>query len=69
MEYIDSREMENSMLEHFGENFFEEAVRIINTRTYAETDEPLIHEAMCIIIAIYLRKIKDGEINKDRMIH
>jgi len=68
-EGIETPEVENQMLEHFGDNYLGEAMRIIQTRTYTETDEPLIHEAMCIVVAMYTRKVKLGEINRDKVLH
>lgn len=69
LQHIDSPEVENQLLESFGERFLEDAIRIIGTRTYTALDEPLVHEAMCIIVAMYIRKVKLGEINQDKVLH
>ena len=68
-EEFNSSEIENEMLERFGDRFLEETMRMIQTRTYVGEDEPLIHEALCIVLAIYTRKLKDGEINKGKVLH
>jgi len=60
-------EVENMLLEQFGNRFLEDAIRIIATRTVTPFDNELVYEAMCIIIATYTRKIKSGEI--DRVLH
>ena len=71
LEEIDltSSEIENQMLEHFGDQFLEDAMRVVQTRSFTPMDAPLIHEAMCIIVAMYVRKVKNGEINLDRTFH
>ena len=69
LEELDSSQIENAMLERFGDKFIEETMRLIQTRAYTPRDELLIHEALCIVLAIYTRKVKDGEINKDKVFH
>ena len=69
LEEFDFEQVENEMLENFGDKFLEDALRIVQTRTYSALDEPLIHEAMCIVVAIYTRKIREGEINQDKVLH
>lgn len=66
---IHSPEIENRMLEHFGDQFLGDAMRIVQSRMYTPLDGPLVHEAMCIIVAMYVRKVKIGEINKDKVYH
>lgn len=69
LEEFDSEQMENEMLKDFADKFLEDAIRLIQTRKYTNLDEPLIYEAMCIVIAIYTRKLHTGEINQYRVIH
>jgi len=71
LEEIDltSTEMENQMLEHFGDQFLEDAMRIVQNRCFTPLDAPVIHEAMCIIVAMYVRKVKNGEININKVYH
>jgi hypothetical protein len=57
-------EVENMLLGQFGDKFLEDAVRIISTRTVTPFDDELVYEAICIILAIYTRKIHSGEINR-----
>ena len=68
-EEFEHAEIENEMLERFGDRFLEETMRVIQTRHYVDEDEPLIHEALCIVLAIYTRKIREGKINKDKVLH
>lgn len=68
-EGIETSEVENELLEHFGDQFLEDAIRIVQTRNFSELDAPVIHEVMCIIIAMYVRKVKNGEINKSKVWH
>jgi len=65
LEEITSTEMENKMLEHFGDNFLGEAMRIIGERLYTERDEALVHEAICIVTALYLKRLENGDIKKE----
>jgi len=60
---------ENEMLEDFAEKYLADAMRIIATRCAREEDHELIYDAICIATAMYMKKLKDGEVHKDRMIH
>lgn len=64
-----SPELEDHMLEMFGDQFIADAMRIIQTRNFTVLDGPLVHEAICIVVAMYIRKVKTGEINKDKVLH
>ena len=66
---LHSPEVENQMLEHFGDQFLGDALRIVQSKSFSPMDAELVHEAMCIIVAIYVRKVKIGEINKDKVLH
>ena len=66
---LHSPEIENQMLENFGDQFLEDAMRIVQTRCMNPLDGPAVHEAMCIIVAMYVRKVKIGEINQDKVYH
>ena len=64
-----STEMENQMIEYFGDEFLVDAVRIMHNRAFTPLDAPLIHEAMCIVVAMYVRKVRNGEINQEKVYH
>jgi len=66
---IVSPELENHMLETFGDRFIGDAMRIVQTKQFTVLDGPMVHEAMCLVVAMYIRKIKTGEINTDRVLH
>lgn len=60
---------ENVLLEDFAEKYLADAMRIIATRSAREEDYDLIYDAICIATVIYMKKLKKGEVHKDRMIH
>ena len=62
-------EIENQMLEQFGDEFLENAMSIVQTGRFTSLDAPAIHQAMCIVVSMYIRKIKNGEINQDKVWH
>lgn len=66
---ISHKEMDNQLLEFFGYQYLEDALRIIHTGHFTPKDAEVIHDAMCIVMSIYIRKVKSGEINKDIWIH
>jgi len=66
---LNTLEMENNLLEHFGDKFLEDAIRIVQTGKFSPVDAIVIHEAMSIVISLYVRKIKDGEINQGKVLH
>jgi hypothetical protein len=66
---IDDTDMENELLENFGDKYIADALRIVTTRTMTPLDNEIVYEAMCIIVAMYMNKISTGCINKDRTFH
>ena len=66
---LHSPDVENQMLEHFGDQFLADAMRIVQSRSFSALDNEVIYEAMCIVVATYIRKAKTGEINKNRILH
>lgn len=62
-------EQENEMLEDFAEKYLSDALRIISTRCATNADHELIYDAICITTALYMRKLKDGEVHTNRKIH
>ena len=62
-------EMENQLLASFGENFLLDAMRVVQTNSFTPLDGPMIHEAMCVIVSMYIRKAKNGELNQNRTYH
>ena len=68
-EFLNQREFENDLIEKFGDRFLTDAVRVLSSRRITPPDIELIHEALSILIAMYLSKVKSGEIEQDRVLH
>lgn len=66
---ISHKEMDNHLLEQFGFDHIEDAIRILRTGIFTPADGEVIHEVMCIVLSIYSRKLRDGEINKNVKFH
>ena len=66
---LTNREVENLLIEKFGDRYLSEAMRIVSTKVILPFDSDMVYEAMCIIVAMYTQKVKDGEINKDKVMH
>ena len=64
-----SPETENQILENFGDQFLVDALRIVQSGVFSPLDKEIAYEAMCIIVAMYIRKVKAGEINNDKVLH
>lgn len=62
-------EFENVLFESFGDKFINDAYRLVSTNTIVPGDEEMIYEAMCIIVSMYMQKLKEGSINKDKVFH
>lgn len=61
------REVE--LLENFGERHLADAFRIIATRSATTADHELIYDAICIATALYMKRLKDGEVHVNRTIN
>ena len=66
---INDLEMENELLESFGDKYIVDALRIVTTKITTPLDNEMMYEAMCIIVAMYMNKVNTGCINKDRILH
>lgn len=60
---------ENELLEYFGQTHLLDAVRILASRSVTADDSQLIHEALCIVVSMYVTKYNRGEIDKDVVKH
>jgi len=60
---------DNELLEKFADRFLNDSLRIITTRTHTPFDTELLYESVTVLIAMYMKKVKDGEINRDRVYH
>ena len=60
---------DTELLETFAEKYLADAIRIIMTKAYTPLDSDLLYEAVCILTAIYMRKVKDGEIEQNKTLH
>jgi len=66
---INDLEMENELLEGFGDKYIGDALRIVTTKMITPLDNEMLYEAMCIVVAMYMHKVSTGSINKDRVLH
>lgn len=66
---IKNHKIENELLEHFGDVYLDDAVRIVNTNKILPSDNKMIHGTMCIIVAMYVNKVRAGEINRNKVYH
>jgi hypothetical protein len=57
------------IIEQFGEKHLADALRIISTRSATSADHELIYDAICIATAVYMKKLKDGEVHINRVYH
>lgn len=60
---------DNELLEYFGQTHLLDAVRILASRKVTADDSQLIHEALCIVVSMYVTKYNKGEIDKDVVKH
>lgn len=60
---------ENELLEYFGERHLLNAVRLIASNQITPGDAELIHEALCIVVSMYVAKYNRGEIEQDTVLH
>jgi len=66
---LTSKEVTNILIEKFGDEHLEKAVRVMTTQLILPMDARMVTEALSIVLSIYAEKIKSGEINKDKVIH
>jgi hypothetical protein len=66
---VTNRSMENELLEIFADEHLTAALRIVSTNILLPPDEKLIREALAIVVAMYFQRLKDGELNQNRMLH
>ena len=55
---LTAEEMTTELIEKFGNTHLRDAMRIISTRTVTEFDDQMVHEAMCILVAMYNKEVK-----------
>lgn len=66
---LETEHIENELFENFADRFLTDAVRIVATKTIDPMDGELIHEAMCIVVAMYMHKVETGQINQNKVWH
>lgn len=59
---------ENALFKAFGDRYIEDALRVVGTKFSTPADQEMIYEALCIMVAIYMKKVKDGDID-ERILH
>ena len=59
---------EDMLFEAFGDRYINDAMRVVTTKLSSVDDQEMIYEALCIIVAMYIEKVKTGKINQ-RTIH
>jgi hypothetical protein len=67
--HLDTEHVENELFENFADKYLADAVRIVATKNIGPMDGELIHEAMCIVVAMYMHKVETGQINKNKVMH
>ena len=60
---------EDAALEKFAELYLVDAMRIIATRFVTKEDADLLYDAVLLTTSFYLKKLKNGEVHKNRMLH
>ncbi len=63
------KELENHLIENWGDNHVEEAIRIASTQIILPQDNELIYQAVCIALTVYSNRLRDGKLNPDRRLH
>lgn len=62
-------DVENVLFQDWGDKYIADALRIVATKTMGPLDNEVVYEAMCIIVAMYMQKVKDGKINQNKVLH
>jgi hypothetical protein len=62
-------EIENELLTHFGHVHMQTAIEIITSGIVKPEDITAVQQAMCIVLAVYGEKIKQGIIEPDRVLN
>jgi hypothetical protein len=63
------KELENHLIENWGDNHIEAAIRIASTSIILPQDEDLMYQAVCIALTVYSNRLRDGKLNPDRRLH
>ena len=66
---MDVIKLENRMLEEFADNHLQDAIRIITTRYTGIEDYELIYDAVNIVTAMYIKRLRAGECHNNRVLH
>ena len=69
IDMLDDKEMENQLLQVFADSYLDEAIRIVRTKRSSHLDQEMVYEGMCILVSLYMNKVRKGEMNKDKVIH
>ena len=69
MEELNLDGMENEALETFGERYMAEAMRIVTTKIILPQDTDMIQYTMALCMGIYMQKLRNGEIERDKVVH
>jgi hypothetical protein len=67
---IENLGSENELLQTYADMHLQDTMRIILSKQSTPEDANLIYDALCLITAIYMKRIQSGEIHvTDRVYH
>jgi len=69
LEDLDDTGAENQLFEDFGDKHIHSALRIVQTKLITPQDSEMIYDAMCILVAMYMSKVRNGELYENRTKH
>jgi hypothetical protein len=69
IDQLEDIKMENELLQVFADNYLDKAIRIVRTKQISQLDEEMVYEGMCILVSLYMNKVRKGEMNTDKVLH
>jgi len=66
---INTKALENELFEKFGDKYLEDIIRVVNTREFGAKDIPMVVESLAIVLTLYMNKVRDGELNRNKVKH
>jgi hypothetical protein len=66
---LEDTDVENALFQDFGDKYIADALRVLTTKHVTILDRDMVYEAICIVVALYMKKVQDGVINQDKVMH
>lgn len=66
---VSSPDVINFMIEKFGDEYLESAVRVLSTNQLLPKDANMVTEALNLVLLMYNQRVKDNLINQDKAFH